>query len=127
MDKTIINSNNAPAPIGPYNQAVITSGKILFVSGQIPMDAQSGELVTSSIQDETHKVLQNVQAILTEAGATFNNVVKASVFVTDMAQFGQINEVYAQYFSDNAPARELVQVAALPRGVNIEISVIAAL
>lgn len=127
MDKVIINAKNAPAPIGPYNQAVITSGKILFVSGQIPMDAQTGELVTTGIQDETHKVLENIKAILNEAGVTFNNVVKASVFVTDMGQFSQINEVYAQYFTENAPARELVQVAALPRGVNIEISVIAAL
>src|SRR5690554_5847795 len=109
MDKVIINAKNAPAPIGPYNQAVITSGKILFVSGQIPMDAQTGELVTTGIQDETHKVLENIKAILNEAGVTFNNVVKASVFVTDMGQFSQINEVYAQYFTENAPARELVQ------------------
>jgi len=124
MEKQIINTSNAPAPIGPYNQAVRT-GNFLFVSGQIPLDAASGELITSGIQDETEKVMQNLQAILKEAGMNFSNVVKSTIFVTDMGQFVRINEVYGKYFPENAPARETVQVAALPKGVHVEISVIA--
>lgn len=125
MEKKIINTSAAPAPIGPYNQAT-QFGNMLFVSGQIPMDPATGEIVTSGIQDETRKVLENVQAILTEAGMDFGHVLKSTIFITDMAQFAQINEVYAQFFTENAPARETVQVAGLPRGVNVEISVIAA-
>lgn len=125
MEKQIINTTGAPAPIGPYNQAVRT-GDLLFVSGQIPLDAVSGELVQSGIQDETEKVMQNLAAILKEAGMDFSNVVKSSIFLTDMHQFAQVNEVYARYFPENAPARECVQVAALPKFVNVEISVIAA-
>jgi 2-iminobutanoate/2-iminopropanoate deaminase len=124
MEKQIINTSNAPAPIGPYNQAVRT-GNFLFVSGQIPLDAASGELITSGIQDETEKVMQNLQAILKEAGMNFSNVVKSTIFITDMGQFARINEVYGKYFPENAPARETVQVAALPKGVHVEISVIA--
>lgn len=124
MEKQIINTSNAPAPIGPYNQAVRT-GNFLFVSGQIPLDATSGELITYGIQDETEKVMQNLQAILKEAGMNFSNVVKSTIFITDMGQFTQINEVYGKYFPENAPARETVQVAALPKGVHVEISVIA--
>ncbi|WP_129021857.1 MULTISPECIES: RidA family protein [Edaphocola] len=125
MEKKIINTSAAPAPIGPYNQAT-QFGNMLFVSGQIPMDPATGEIVTSGIQDETRKVLENVQAILTEAGMDFTHVLKSTIFITDMAQFAQINEVYAQFFTANEPARETVQVAGLPRGVNVEISVIAA-
>lgn len=125
MEKKIINTNAAPAPIGPYNQAT-QFGNMLFVSGQIPMDPATGEIVTSGIQDETRKVLENVQAILTEAGMDFTHVLKSTIFITDMGQFAQINEVYGQFFTANEPARETVQVAGLPRGVNIEISVIAA-
>ncbi len=125
MEKQIINTTGAPAPIGPYNQAVRT-GDLLFVSGQIPLDAVSGELVQSGIQDETEKVMQNLAAILKEAGMDFSNVVKSSIFLTDMYQFAQVNEVYARYFPEDAPARECVQVAALPKFVNVEISVIAA-
>jgi 2-iminobutanoate/2-iminopropanoate deaminase len=125
MEKQIINTTGAPAPIGPYNQAVRT-GDLLFVSGQIPLDAVSGELVQSGIQDETEKVMQNLAAILKEAGMDFSNVVKSSIFLTDMHQFAQVNEVYARYFPEDAPARECVQVAALPKFVNVEISVIAA-
>jgi 2-iminobutanoate/2-iminopropanoate deaminase len=124
MEKQIINTTGAPAPIGPYNQAVRT-GDFLFVSGQIPMDAATGEIVNSGIQDETQKVMENLAAILKEAGMDFSNVVKSSIFITDMNQFAQINEVYAKYFPENAPARETVQVAALPKFVNVEISVIA--
>ena len=124
MEKQIINTTGAPAPIGPYNQAMKV-GDFLFVSGQIPMDAATGELVKSGIQDETEKVMENLAAILTEAGMDFSNVIKSSIFITDMNQFALINEVYAKYFPSNAPARECVQVAALPKFVNVEISVIA--
>lgn len=126
MDKHIINSDQAPTPIGPYNHAVRT-GNLLFISGQIPFDKASDKLITSGIQDETQKVMENLEAILTEAGATFDNVVKATIFLTDMTQFNLVNEIYGRYFAENAPARECVQVAALPRGVHVEISVIAAL
>lgn len=126
MEKHIINTSGAPAPIGPYNQAM-RAGNFLFVSGQIPMDAATGELVESGIQDETEKVMENLAAILTAAGMDFSHVVKSSIFLTDMKQFAEVNEVYARYFRENAPARECVQVAALPRFVRVEISVIAAL
>jgi|SRR5690606_32068401 len=124
MQKTIINSALAPAPIGPYNHAVKV-GDFLYVSGQIPFDQANNALITSGIQDETEMVLKNVGYILKEANLGFEHVVKATIFITDMNQFSLINEVYAKYFTTNAPARECVQVAALPRGVNVEISVIA--
>lgn len=126
MDKHIINSDKAPAPIGPYNHAVKT-GNLLFISGQIPFDKAKNALVTSGIQDETQKVMENIEAILNEAGGGFENIVKASIFLIDMGQFAQMNEVYARYFGADAPARECVQVAALPMGVHVEISVIASL
>lgn len=123
--KKIINTTNAPAPVGPYNQSVL-AGNTLYVSGQIPIDPKTGEIVSDSIEAETIMVLENIQSILNEAGLTFANVVKCSVFVTDMNMFGRINEVYAKYFpAENAPARELVQVVALPKNVNVEISAIA--
>lgn len=123
--KKIIQTENAPAPIGPYNQAVLFSN-ILFVSGQIAIDPATGNLITDNIEDEAHQVLKNVGAILKEAGLTYNDVLKASVFVKDMGLFGRINAIYAQYFGEeNAPARELVEVTALPKYVNLEISVIA--
>ena len=125
MEKQVINTSGAPAPIGPYNQAMRV-GDFLFVSGQIPIDPATGELVQSGIQDETERVMQNLAAILKEAGMDFSNVVKSSIFLTDMKQFALVNEVYAKYFTENAPARETVQVAALPKFVNVEISVIAA-
>jgi 2-iminobutanoate/2-iminopropanoate deaminase len=124
MQKTIINSDLAPAPIGPYNHAVKV-GDFLYVSGQIPFDQANNTLITSGIQDETEMVLKNISYILKEANVGFEHVVKATIFITDMNQFAQINEVYARYFTENAPARECVQVAGLPRGVNVEISVIA--
>ncbi|HVI48315.1 MAG TPA: RidA family protein [Chitinophaga sp.] len=124
MEKQIINTNNAPAPIGPYNQAV-KAGNLLFVSGQIPLNPATGELVKSGIVDETHMVMKNLEAILKEAGLSFNNVVKTTIFLTDMNTFPQVNEVYGSYFSGNYPARETVEVAGLPKGVNVEISVIA--
>jgi 2-iminobutanoate/2-iminopropanoate deaminase len=125
--KKIINSDHAPAPIGPYNQAVAING-LLFVSGQIALDPVSGDLVLDNIEAETHQVLKNIGAILETAGTNFDQIVKASVFVKDIGNFGRINAVYAQYFkNETAPARELVQVSELPKFVNIEISVIAAL
>ncbi len=123
--KKIINTSNAPAPIGPYNQAVL-NGDMLYTSGQIAIDPKTGELVIGSIQEETELVMQNLKAILTEAGMTFENVLKASIFISDMHNFAQINEVYARYFnSETAPARETVEVANLPKFVKVEISVIA--
>lgn len=122
--KRILNTENAPAAIGPYNQA-IQAGKTMYVSGQIPLIPGSMELVTSGVTDETHQVLKNVGAILENAGYSFNDVVKASIFISDMSDFATINEVYAQYFTDNQPARECVAVKTLPKNVNVEISVIA--
>jgi len=123
--KQIINTPSAPAPIGPYNQSTLFNG-MLFVSGQIALDPATGELVLDNIEAETHRVLQNVQAILAAAGSSFEKVLKASVFVKDMNMFSRINAVYGEYFNPEwAPARELVQVAELPRFVNVEISVIA--
>lgn len=121
---TIINTPNAPAPIGPYNQAVL-AGNMLFVSGQIALDPQSGELVLTDVTAETTKVLENIKAILTEAGLDFSHIVKTSIFLKDMGTFAQVNEIYGSYFTGNYPARETVQVAALPKNVNVEISVIA--
>ena len=124
MTKEIINTSNAPAPIGPYNQAVV-AGNMLFISGQICIDPTTGNLKNRDIQDETHQVMQNLKSILTEAGMSFNNVVKTTIFITDMNQFSEINEVYGKYFEGNFPARETVQVSALPKFVNVEISMIA--
>lgn len=122
--KQILNTENAPAAIGPYNQA-IKAGNTLYVSGQIPLIPESMELVSTGVADETHQVLKNVQAILEHAGYTFEDVVKASIFISDMQDFATINEVYAQYFTGNQPARECVAVKTLPKQVNVEISVIA--
>lgn len=124
MEKKIINTSNAPAPIGPYNQAVL-AGDTLYISGQVCIDPATGELANASLQDETHQCMKNLQAILTEAGLSFSNVVKSTIFITDMKRFAEINEVYAQYFTADPPARETVQVAALPKFVNVEISMIA--
>jgi 2-iminobutanoate/2-iminopropanoate deaminase len=124
MTKEIINTSSAPAPIGPYNQAIL-AGNMLFISGQVCIDPVTGNLKNRDIQDETHQVMQNLKSILTEAGMTFNNVVKTTIFITDMNQFSEINEVYGKYFEGNFPARETVQVAALPKFVNVEISMIA--
>jgi len=123
--KEIINTTNAPAPVGPYNQAT-KFGDLLFVSGQIALDPATGNLLLDDIETETHQVMKNLKAVLAQADMTFENVLKASVFVSDMNLYSRINAVYAQYFAeDTAPARELVEVANLPKFVNIEISVIA--
>ena len=124
MSKTIISTANAPEPIGPYNQAVL-SGNQLFVSGQICINPVTNELKNKDIQEETHQVMHNLKAILQKAGMSFANVVKTTIFITDMQQFGQINEVYGKYFESDFPARETVQVSALPKFVNVEISMIA--
>ena len=123
--KKIITTANAPAPIGPYNQAVL-SGNTLYISGQTPIDPSTGNLVSGSIEEETLQVMKNIEAILTAAGATFESVVKASIFVKDMHQFKAINGVYGSFFNAaTAPARETVEVANLPMFVNVEISMIA--
>lgn len=124
MEKQIINSPHAPEPIGPYSHAN-QLGNLLFVSGQIPLDAASGTLKMDSVEEETEQCMKNVVHVLTEAGYTLDHVLKATIFITDMSQFSRINTVYGAFFKDNPPARECVQVAALPRGVNVEISVIA--
>jgi 2-iminobutanoate/2-iminopropanoate deaminase len=124
--KTIVNSKNAPAPIGPYNQAV-KAGNLLFVSGQIALNPQNGELQNKSIEEETHQVMKNLEAILKEAGAGFSNVVKCSIFVKDLGNFAAINGVYGGYFVSEAPARETVEVSRLPKDANVEISCIAIL
>jgi len=123
--KKIINTQNAPAPIGPYNQAVL-SGNTLYISGQIPMDSSTGELISGDIKKETTQCMQNLKAILEEAGMSFENVVKSSIFLKDMHQFSMVNDAYASFFdTETAPARETVEVANLPKFVNVEISMIA--
>ena len=123
--KKIINTKYAPAPIGPYNQAVL-AGNTLYTSGQIALNPATGKLVTGSIETETTQVMENMKAVLTEAGMTFENVVKTSIFVKNMNDFSKINTVYGSYFNaETAPARETVEVGNLPLFVNIEISMIA--
>ena len=123
--KKIIFTDKAPAPIGPYNQAVL-SGNTLYASGQIAINPASGELVTENINDETTQVMNNIAAILEAANMTFESVVKATIFIMDMNNFAAINAIYGSYFDEKtAPARETVQVACLPKNVNVEISIIA--
>jgi 2-iminobutanoate/2-iminopropanoate deaminase len=124
MAKKIINTENAPAPIGPYSQAVQT-GNLLFISGQIALKP-NGETANADIIEETHQAMQNIKAILTEAGMSFDNVVKTTIFLSDMALFGQVNEIYGKYFSGTFPARETIAVKGLPKNVNVEISMTAA-
>jgi 2-iminobutanoate/2-iminopropanoate deaminase len=123
MSKIIINTNNAPAPIGPYSQAV-RAGNMLFLSGQIALDT-TGNLHIGSIQEETTQVMKNIEALLSEAGAGFEHIVKTTIFLSDMSLFSEVNEVYGSYFSANFPARETVAVKGLPKNVNVEISVTA--
>jgi len=124
--KKIINTSKAPAPIGPYNQAVLC-GDMLYISGQIPVNPSTGNLVEGDIKKETEQSMQNLKAILEEAGMTFENVVKSTIFISDMNQFSAVNEVYGTYFNtETAPARETVEVSNLPKFVNVEISMIAA-
>ncbi len=125
MAKEIINTPNAPAPIGPYNQAIMT-GNMLFISGQIALKPGTTELVNADLIEETHQVMQNLKSILAAASMDFNQVVKTTIFLSDMDLFGQVNEIYGKYFEGEFPARETVAVKGLPKNVNVEISMIAA-
>lgn len=122
--KTIIYTPKAPEPIGPYSQAV-KAGGVLYVSGQIAIDASTGQLVTGDISEETHQVMRNIQAILLEAGLNLSHVAKCSIFVKDLNDFATINQVYGSYFTTDPPARETVEVSRLPKDVHVEISCIA--
>ena len=125
--KKIIKTENAPKPIGPYNQAVI-AGNYMFISGQIALNPKNGELITGEIKKETTQVMENLKAILSEASLTFEDVVKTTIFLSDMNDFSSVNEIYGSYLNNStAPARETVQVSKLPVGVNVEISMIAML
>jgi len=124
MEKKIVRTDKAPAPIGPYNQAV-QFGNMLFISGQIALDPKTGNILQGDIISETKLVMENLHAILQEAGMDFSNVIKSSIFLMDMGQFAQVNEVYGGYITGDAPARETVQVSGLPKGVNVEIGMIA--
>ena len=125
MSKTIIQTDKAPAPIGPYNQAVRYKSEV-FISGQICIDPATGQLNNADLATETRQVMENLKAILTEAGLDFSHVIKTTIFLTDMNRFGEVNEIYGSYFTGDFPARETVQVSALPKFVNVEISMIAA-
>lgn len=126
MANQVIHTENAPAAIGPYSQAV-KAGNLLFVSGQVPFVPETMEIVEGDVKAQTAQSLKNLQAILKEAGADFSNVVKTTVFIKDMNEFAQINEVYAEYFAENKPARACVEVARLPKDVKVEIELIAVL
>lgn len=122
--KTIIKTSKAPNPVGPYNQAILINDT-LYVSGQIPANPVTGEIVKGAIENEAMQVMENIKGILSEAGMSFSNIVKTSIFITDMKNFAAVNGIYAQYFTGDFPARETIQVAGLPLGVNVEISCIA--
>ncbi len=122
--KKVIKTENAPAPIGPYNQAIM-AGDTLYISGQIAIDAVSGDLIDTNIEEETHQVMANLKAVLNATGLDFINIVKTSIFLSDMSSFVKVNEVYGQYFTHDFPARETVAVKTLPKNVNVEISAIA--
>ncbi len=124
MEKKIINTPNAPAPIGPYSQAVL-AGNLLFISGQVAINPATDSLDTTDTIGETHQVMHNLKGILSQAGLDFSNVVKTTIFLTDMSLFTTVNEVYGKYFSGGFPARETVAVKGLPKNVNVEISMIA--
>ncbi|MDX1937211.1 MAG: RidA family protein [Flavihumibacter sp.] len=125
MEKKIINTTNAPAPIGPYNQAV-QAGNFLFLSGQVAINPATGTIDVTDIIGEAHQVMHNLKAVLSDAGMDFSNVVKTTIFLSDMNLFATVNEVYGKYFQGNFPARETVAVKGLPKNVNVEISMIAA-
>ncbi|AMA08408.1 MULTISPECIES: RidA family protein [unclassified Picosynechococcus] len=128
MEKQVIQTNHAPAPVGPYNQAIAASGKMLFCSGQIALDPATGQIIEGDVQAQTKQVMANLAAVLQEAGATWENVVKTGVFLKDMNDFAAVNAVYATYFDEaTAPARACVEVARLPKDVLVEIECIAVL
>jgi 2-iminobutanoate/2-iminopropanoate deaminase len=127
MTKRIIRTPGAPPPIGPYSQAVVAEGSLLFTAGQVAIDPQTGQFVQGDIKSQTRQVLENLKAVLNGAGANLGDVVKTTVFLKNMDDFGAMNEVYTEYFKDSAPARSTVEVARLPRDAKIEIEVIAAI
>jgi len=124
MSKQIIKTDKAPAPIGPYNQAVISNG-FLFISGQVAIDPATNNVIEGTVQDEAHQVMKNLKAILDEAHITFDHIIKTTIFLSDMALFAAVNEVYGSYFNGDYPARETVAVKGLPKNVNVEISMTA--
>ena len=124
MSKEIIQSSKVPAPIGPYSQAVIANG-FLFASGQVAINPENGDLNIGSIGEETHQVMRNIKAVLIEADYEFSHIIKTTIFLSDMALFAEVNEIYGSYFDTEFPARETVAVKGLPKGVNVEISMIA--
>ena len=124
MSKKAIQIPNAPAPVGPYSQAILMNG-MCFVSGQIPLNPETGQLEMTTIEEATHRVMKNIERLLEAAGMTFENIVKCSIFLKDLNDFAKVNEIYASYFKGTPPARETVQVARLPLDVTIEISCIA--
>jgi 2-iminobutanoate/2-iminopropanoate deaminase len=129
IEKQVIRTDAAPAPVGPYNQAIATpvGSSLLFLAGQVPLDPATGKLIEGTVAQQTERVLQNIQAVLAAAGADFSNVVKTTVFLADMADFAEMNGVYGQYFKDPAPARSTVQVARLPLDARVEIECTAAI
>jgi len=124
MNKTIFETKKAPAPVGPYSQAVGING-FVFCSGQIALDAESGEVFTGEIKEQTKRCMDNAKEVLLEAGLSFDNVIKTTIFLTDMDDFAQVNEVYATYFQEDPPARSCVAVSQLPKGVNVEVEILA--
>lgn len=124
MTKKVIYTPHAPEPIGPYSQAILINDT-LYVSGQIALDAKSGQLVNQSLEEETNQVMKNLEAILLAAGSSFDQVIKCSIFLTDMSSFGEVNTIYGKSFVTNPPARETVEVSGLPKGVRVEISCVA--
>ena len=124
--KEIVSTKNAPAAIGPYSQAIICNG-FMYLSGQIPLNPETGEVVEGDITKQTKRVLENIKAILIEKGLDFNAIIKTTIFVTDINNFATINNIYGEYFKENPPARSTVEISSLPKGVNIEIEAIAVL
>lgn len=122
--KKVIETKNAPAPVGPYSQALIVDGT-LYCSGQIPIVPETGDILTGDIQEQTKQVMKNAEAVLKEADYSWSDVIKTTIFLTDLGDFGKVNEIYAGYFSDKFPARSCVQVSALPKGVNVEVEILA--
>jgi len=127
MSKSIVLTKEAPAPIGPYNQAILAKGTFLFIAGQIPIDPHSGQVIQGDIKAQTKLVLKNIQAILEEAGCSTRDIVKTTVFLKDISEFAGMNEVYAEFFKTEPPARSTIEVARLPRDVKVEIEAIAVL
>ena len=126
MARDVIHSEKAPKAIGPYSQAIaVSSGRMVFLSGQIPLDPATGEIIAGDVSAQTQQVMLNLEAVLAAAGCTFANVVRCGIFLTDLADFGKVNEIYGRYFPVHPPARATVQVSALPRGAKVEIDCIA--